>query len=118
LPKDFDWVGIAVVMAVLNVREYTTMAQVIGPSPMCFEAAIARQNVNVTGGSVASSPFNRLTRYVRLANDNGGPCRVEFAGFGTTPVADGLSARLAANQTEYFSIPEGAGFSVAVISSA
>ena len=101
-------------MALLNVREYTTMAQVIGPAPLAMEPALARQNVNIGGGSVASNPFNALTRYVRLNTDVS--CRVEF---GRSPVADLLlSARCAANQTVYFSIPEGGGFSVAVIASA
>jgi hypothetical protein len=100
-------------MAALNIREYSTMGQVIGPSPLCFEAPLARQNVNITGGSVASNPFNVRTRYVRLQCD--AICRVEF---GMNPTADGLSGRMAANQTEYFGIPEGGSYSVAVISSA
>jgi hypothetical protein len=99
----------------VNIREYSTMGQVIGHAPMAMEPPVARQSVNVTGGSAASAAFQQGTRYVRLNNDSATACRVEF---GQNPTADALSARLAANQTEYFAVPEGGGFSVAVISSA
>lgn len=99
-------------MALLNIREYATMAQVIGGAPMAQEPALARQNVSIGGGSTPSNPFNVLTRYVRVETD--AICRIEF---GQAPTADGLSARMAANQTEYFAVPEGGGYAVAVISS-
>lgn len=74
------------------------------------EPAIANQTVAITAGSVQSSAFNALTKFVRVNTD--AVCSIEF---GTNPTASSTTRRLAANSTEYFSVPLGASYKIAVI---
>lgn len=62
----------------------------------------------IGGASVQSVPFSAGTRYVRIHTD--AICSIVF---GTNPVSTTNNARMAANQTEYFSV--NAGDRVAVI---
>lgn len=70
----------------------------------------AEQTVAIGGSSVQSAAFQQSTRMVRLHTDS--ICSIEF---GTNPTATATKARMAANQTEYFYVPAGQGYMVAVI---
>ena len=77
---------------------------------MGLEPQTANQTVAIGAGSVQSSSFNSLTTFVRVHTD--AICSIEF---GTNPTATADTRRLAANQTEFFSVPKGQAFKVAVI---
>ena len=106
-------------MALLYVTEFAEMA--IGPGgrigqitqqpPLAEQALIA-----TNGGVVVSNFFTTSTRIVRLHTDV--ICAIEF-GTNPTAVAAGSTgtARMAANQTEYYGVPGGGTFKVAVIGS-
>jgi hypothetical protein len=81
----------------------------IAQQPPLVEQAIANG-----GGNTQSNAFNAKTRFVRLHADS--ICAIAF-GTNPTAVAAGASgtARLAANQTEYFGVPVGQSFKVAAI---
>lgn len=99
-------------MAVLYITEYAELP--IGPAgrigQMPMEPPVAEQTVAIGAGSIASSAFNAKTRFVRLHTD--AICSVLF---GTAPTVTAVSGRMAANQTEYRSVPLGAAYKVAVI---
>jgi hypothetical protein len=67
------------------------------------QPTVATQTVTVTGTSAQSAAFSGDTRLVRIHCD----AIVSFL-FGTNPTATTASPRLAADQTEYFSVPVGA----------
>lgn len=71
---------------------------------------VAEQTVAIGGGSVQSAVFNKNTTLLRINVDNA--CSIAL---GVNPTALVTSARLAANQTEYFSIPPNSNFKLAVI---
>lgn len=97
-------------MATLYISEYTSSGFASGQViPTGLEPAITNQTLAIGAGSVASAPFNAATRFVRLHTD--AICSVKF---GASPVAAATNARLAANQTEFFSVAN--GLAVAVIS--
>lgn len=101
-------------MALLYVAEYVNVV-VPGPHTTDIQApvepSIDQAPVAIGGGSVQSALFGANTRVVRLHCDV--ICSVLF---GTNPTVTTANKRLAANQTEYFGVPPGAGFRVAVIS--
>ena len=99
-------------MAVLYITEFANLT----PTPNGV-AAIAAQpplaESTLAIGTVVSGPaigFNPATGVVRLHCD--AICSVEF---GASPTATATTARMAANQTEYFGVPKGAGWKVSVI---
>lgn len=99
-------------MAVLYITEFASQgldakgrAMVVADLP-----AAASQTVAIGGSSTQSSAFNALTKFVRIHTD--AVCSVEF---GTSPTATTSSMRLAANTTEYFSVPLNGSYKVAVI---
>lgn len=99
-------------MAFLYVAEFSELPISDNGTPLVgMTPAIAEQKLAVGVGSVASSAFNPLTRFVRLHTD--AICSVAFAAAGATATAAVTNARLAANQTEYFGV-QGTG-TVAVI---
>lgn len=93
-------------MSILDISEHT--AGSIAGSQVLAEPCIVEQQVNITGVSTPSNPFNEATRLVRVHCDV--VCSIAF---GKTPVATATNKRLAANQTEVFSVRS--GNSVAVI---
>jgi hypothetical protein len=99
-------------MSILYITEFNATG---GTSNFTFQAAqetpVAEQTVSIGGGSVQSSTLNNNTTLVRLHTD--AICSVKF---GANPTALTTSMRLAANQTEYFSVNLSSGFKVAVIS--
>lgn len=96
----------------LFVAEYlstggTANHNVMGP----LEPPIAEQVVGIGGVSAAiANPFSVQTNYVRIHTDT--TCSIAF---GVNPTATTNNKRLCANQTEYFSVPPGSNFKVAVI---
>src|SRR3981189_1231307 len=72
---------------------------------------VTEQVVNITGASVQSAVLNNNTTLLRINVD--AACSIAI---GPNPIATVIKARLAANQTEYFSIPRSLGYQVAVIS--
>jgi hypothetical protein len=71
---------------------------------------IVEQVVLITSPFVLSNPFNPNTTLLRINVDT--PCSIAI---GVNPIAAVTSTRLAANQTEYFSIPPNSGYRLAVI---
>jgi hypothetical protein len=70
-----------------------------------------RQQVAIGAGSVATSnPFNNLTTLIRVHTD-----AVCCIAMGVNPTAVNTKMRLAANQTEYFAVPPGSNWKLAVI---
>src|SRR5258706_7087271 len=103
-------------MALLYIAEFAEVA--IGPAgrveQFAQQPSLSEQTVVIGAGSLSSNAFNTNTRLVRLHTDVS--CVIEF---GTAPVAVvNTTRRLAANQTEYFGIPKGQNFKVAVIANA
>lgn len=99
-------------MAVLYISEFIEIEQGLARkiAQALMQPPLAEQTVAIGGSSTASSAFNVLTRIVRIHSD--AICSIEF---GTSPTATTSTARLAANQTEYFGVPVGQSYKVAVI---
>lgn len=81
-----------------------------GIGQMGQDPPLADYSIAIGGSSVAGQVLNVATRFVRLHTDS--PCSFSL---NLNPVAVATKSRMAANQTEYRSIPPGAGFAVAVI---
>jgi len=99
-------------MATLYITEYARQGRDASGFQMVVadEPPAAEQTVAIGGGSTQSSAFNALTKFVRLHTD--AICSIQF---GTNPTASTTTRRMAANTTEYFSVPLGQSFKVAVI---
>lgn len=99
-------------MAVLYITEYARQGRDAAGYQMVVadEPPVANQTVAITAGSTASAAFNVNTKFVRISTD--AICSIEF---GTAPTASATTRRMPANTTEYFSVPQGASFKVAVI---
>ncbi len=100
-------------MAILYIAEFAEIA--VGPAgkvgQFAMQPTLAEQTVVIGAGSLQSSAFNTNTRIVRLHSDVAAEVK-----FGTNPTAVlNTTARMAANQTEYFGVPQGQAFKVAVI---
>jgi len=101
-------------MATLYVSEFAGMGSGANAAPQAvMQPPLAEQAVAIGGASAQSAAFNARTRIVRLHADS--ICSIEF---GVNPTATATTARLAANQTEYFSVGEGGAMKVAVIANA
>lgn len=99
-------------MATLYVTEFTHAGRAYDNTeiPVVRQTPVAEQTVAIGGTSAQSSAVNSQTAIVRLHTD--AICSVVF---GTNPTATAAKMRMAANQTEYFVIPVGASYKVAVI---
>lgn len=97
-------------MATLYISEYANVDRETGKIAIAEEAEVTTQTVSIAAGSAQSSAFNTQTAYVRLHTD--AICSVKF---GTNPTASATTKRMAANQTEYFRVPRGQSYKVAVI---
>ncbi len=83
--------------------------------PSGEEPAIANQVVDYTAGAAASATLNAQTRFVRIHVDS-----IASFVFGANPTATVNNARLAANATEYFGVPndpqlQGSGLKISFI---
>lgn len=99
-------------MATLYITEFAQQGQDDRrlTMAMSLEPSVANQTVAIGGGSVQSSALNAKTAFVRIHCDV--VCSIEF---GTNPTAATTTRRMAANATEYFSVPQNQAFKVAVI---
>lgn len=99
-------------MATVYITEYARQARDASGFQMVVadEPPVASQTVAIGGTSAQSSAFNGLTRFVRVSTD--AICSIEF---GSNPTATSSSRRLPANTTEYFGVPQGGSFKIAVI---
>lgn len=99
-------------MATLYIAEFTAIGGT-GNFPIAGaqQPPGAEQTVAIGGASLQSNALNAKTTLIRVHTD--AICSIKV---GTNPTATVTAARMAANQTEYFSIPEGAAYKVAVIS--
>jgi len=100
-------------MAVLYVAEFVTVGgtgnYVVAGAQV---APVAEQTIVISGSSTpVTNPFNANTAFVRVHTD--AICSIAF---GTNPTATVSKMRMSANQTEYFSVPLGANYKIAVIS--
>jgi hypothetical protein len=96
----------------LYISEHEVMgAQHGGLVQAVRQPPLAEQTVAVGGASVQSSAFNARTQVVRVHTNV--VCSIKF---GTDPTATTSTARMAAGQTEYFAVPQGASYKVAAIS--
>lgn len=97
-------------MATLYITEYANSLQE-GGIQIAMEPMNADQTVAIAGASAASAAFQNNTRIVRLETDS--ICSVKF---GTAPVVTTSNRRMQAGDVEYFGVPIGAAYKVAVIS--
>src|SRR5258708_27402227 len=100
-------------MAKLYVTEYSDEGQTVrGASQIAAEnaATVEQTPVVISGSSLSSAAFAATTQFVRIHTD--AICSIAF---GTAPTATANTRRLAADQTEYFGVPLGASYKVAVI---
>lgn len=82
-----------------------------GVDPFPIQPALAEQTVAVGVASVQSEAFNAGTDLVRVTTDV--VCSIKF---GTNPTATVATMRLAAGTVDYFTVPAGQAYKVAVIS--
>lgn len=97
-------------MATLYVTEFADLGRVGGISQVGVQTPTAEQTVSIGASSAASSAFQNNTKFVRLHTDS--ICSITF---GASPTATSSKARMAANQTEYYAVPNGQSYKVAVI---
>lgn len=99
-------------MAVLYVAEFNAGGGTSNfPLSAAQQTPTAEQVVGISASSAqTTNAFANTTTLVRLNTDS--ICSIKF---GTNPTATANNARMAANQTEYFSIPPNSGWKVAVI---
>lgn len=99
-------------MAVLYISEFADLSYAGsgGVGQVAAQPPNVEQTVSIAAGSNQSSAFATNTRFVRLHCD--AICSIEF---GTNPTSTAAKARMAANQTEYFQVPQGQSYKVAVI---
>lgn len=97
-------------MAVLYVTEFGNTPSIGGLIQVAMEPANADQTVAIGGSSTSSSAFKANTALVRLETDS--ICSVKF---GTAPTATATTRRMQAGDIEYFGVPIGQSYKVAVI---
>ncbi len=99
-------------MAVLYVTEYSNPGRESSGTAMFMaqEPPIANQVVAIGGTTTSSSAFNVRTSYVRIHTD--AICSIEI---GASPAATTTTRRMGAGATEYFAVPVGLSYKVAVI---
>ena len=103
-------------MATLYIPEFSAEGRDTSANLMPVAAAAsmnAQQTVTIGASSAASSAFSATTSLVRLHTD--AKCNVVF---GPNPTATTVMLRMAADTTEYFSVPAGQSWKVAVIAGA
>ena len=90
-------------MAILYISEFNYIGGGARfPVQGAFQPPVAEQTVIISTSSHQSNAFNTLTNFVRLHAD--AICSIEF---GANPTATTSTARMAANQTEYFAVVPG-----------
>lgn len=94
-------------MATLYIAEFRQVGD-LGRIQAPEQPPYAEQTVAIGVGSVQSSAFNTATKFIRVHTD--AICSIKI---GSNPTATATTARMAAGQTEYFTVL--AGHKLAVI---
>jgi hypothetical protein len=92
-------------MAKLYITEYEGLEK--NGLPAAVAPAVTKQTVAISGAAAASEAFNTMTTLVRVHTDV--VCSISI---GPAVVATTGDARMAADQTEYFSVQPGHVISV------
>lgn len=95
-------------MAVCYISEFSDLAHV-KTCNVAMMPPLAEQTVAI-GAEADSNAFNASTRFIRVHVD--AICSIAI---GLTPTASTSTLRMAANTTEYFGVPRGAGYKISVI---
>src|SRR6266446_624453 len=100
-------------MGILYITEFANIGftGLGSPTQIAAQPVNAEQSITFTT-HVESTAFKNNTQIVRLHNDATSPVSVAF---GTAPVATTANMRMAANQTEYFTVPTGQGYKVSAL---
>ena len=99
-------------MTVLYVAEFSQLVTTPnGIAAMALQSPLAEQTMSITASSTTlTNPFNSATKFIRVHTDS--ICSIKVGG---APVATTSTARMAANQTEYFGVAQNSGWNIAVI---
>jgi hypothetical protein len=90
-------------MATLFIAEFRYIGATVGGNIQVAQGVpVAEQTVAIGGTSTQSSAFNAQTRFIRVHTDV--ICSIKI---GTDPTASTTTARMAADQTEYFAVQPG-----------
>lgn len=90
-------------MAVIYIAEFQGLGMPVGNLVQSTQwPPITQQTVAIGGASVQSAAFNANTNVIRINTD--AICSIAI---GDNPTATATTARMAANQTEYFSVYPG-----------
>lgn len=101
-------------MSTAYITEYIELGSHAGQSaPIGQEPAVATQAITFTSTHGESAALSGRTRFVRIHVDG-----VACIRFGTAPTAVTTDPRMAANQTEYFSVPAGQAFKISFVTAA
>jgi hypothetical protein len=100
-------------MAKLYVTEFSDIGQTVrGATPVASVVGYVEQTpVVIGGGSLQSAAFAATTILVRISTD--AICSIAW---GTNPTATANTMRMSADKEEYFYVPPGLSYKVAVIS--
>jgi hypothetical protein len=98
-------------MAVLNITEFAEQGKDVANrvTPTGVMPPLAVQEITGTTTSVASAELNAKTTFVRVISTTA--ARIEF---GTAPIADGSSTRIALESSESFSVRPNQSLKIAV----
>lgn len=99
-------------MAKVYITEFATQCRDASGRNLgiAMEPMVATQVVAIGGTTAQSAAVNALTTFVRIHTD--AICSIEL---GTDPAATANTRRMAAGSTEYFGVPLGKAYKVAVI---
>lgn len=97
-------------MAKVYISEYARLTLDSRGFLSAAEGPPVAEQVLDTTGTHLSAAFNLGTRFIRVHTDG-----VVSILMGAAPTATTANGRMAANQTEYFGIPVGAGYKIDVI---
>lgn len=99
-------------MATLYITEFNNIPTSNNATgiQVAAQPPVASQTLAISGSSGASSAFGKNTNFVRIHTD--AICSITF---GTAPTATTSLGRMPADSTEYFGVPQGQSYKVAVI---
>jgi len=93
-------------MSTLYIAEFSKLySNPNGVAPMAAVPPLVQQTLAIGGSSVSSNAFNAATQFVRVHTD--AACSINWGAAATS-----ATMRMAANQTEYFSVSAGQTVSV------
>jgi hypothetical protein len=102
-------------MALMYISEYTDSGAIQNGLILGSEPSVDQAPVVISASSAQSAAFQNNTRMVRVQVDSTSPASIVF---GTNPTAvTNTQKRLVANQTEYFVVPLGKSYKIAVVAS-